>query len=365
MYTQGESAERARELLFADARSAGLLPPVNPHALGITLESADEFLARMRANERPSNNVIHLASRRKKRRLPHMVAAAAAASIVAVSLSVAQPWATSTASADTPAVLDFEFANAKKISYAPGEDPTTALLQLAKTAKADKTDYGTGPSQHVVTENWFTNTDELDAVTLIPQVNEVQVNADGSRSLVEHRGEPLAADGRGAPTSGLWDSLPVKGKDEQPAKTVDADFAASLSSSTSALRSALLKEAECADTNPGEARSMCLYFEVGDLFANYVVSPKLASALWTMLSEEEAFRLLGNVKDRAGRDGVGISIVEKATLTQRYVLIVSPKTGQLIGQEQILIKETPTLDLEAPAIMSFTAYLDSSFTAAP
>ncbi|MCW2747769.1 MAG: hypothetical protein JWP10_911 [Nocardioidaceae bacterium] len=110
---------------------------------------------------------------------------------------------------------------------------------------------------------------------------------------------------------------------------------------------------------------MCLYFSVRDLYSNYVVSPKLASALWTMLAHEENFSLLGNVKDRAGRDGVGISIIQKSTLTERFILIISPETGKLLGDEEVLIKKTPKFDLEAPAIMSFTAYLDSSFTAAP
>ncbi|MCW2747770.1 MAG: hypothetical protein JWP10_912, partial [Nocardioidaceae bacterium] len=89
------------------------------------------------------------------------------------------------------------------------------------------------------TENWFTNIEELDAVTLIPQVNESWINKDGSRTTIEHRGEALAADGRGAPENGLWDTLPVKDKSREKAKSHVANFASNLPTDSAKLSKVL------------------------------------------------------------------------------------------------------------------------------
>ena len=43
------------------------------------------------------------------------------------------------------------------------------------------------------------------------------------------------------------------------------------------------------------------------------------------------------------------------------MLIADPKTGRLLGSEQILIAPADGIALEAPAIMSFTAILESKY----
>ena len=73
-------------------------------------------------------------------------------------------------------------------------------------------------------------------------------------------------------------------------------------------------------------------------------------------------RSLGAVKDRAGRSGVGISFIPAHAPMFRLVLIISPRTGELLGTEEILIKDSPDIGFTAPAIMSFTAILQSRYT---
>jgi hypothetical protein len=80
-----------------------------------------------------------------------------------------------------------------------------------------------------------------------------------------------------------------------------------------------------------------------------------------MLRAERGFRLLGAVEDRVGRVGVGISLIAADAPEFRHVLIADPKTGRLLGTEEILIAPVDGIDLEAPAIMSFTAILESRY----
>lgn len=349
---------REVEELRRVALEAGITGTMSPESLGIELDSPDDFLARMKALE-PPQRLIRMRRGR--------VAALAIGSIAAASaliLGVIPLWPKSTAEASTPPILTFEFAAAKDIAYAPGKDSKPELQRLATVAAGAKRSVARGDVQHVVTDNWFASIEAGDSKTatvLIPQINETSLRTDGSFQLVERRGTPLSPDGRGLPEHGAWDKQPKTADEMHPPGTLDPVFAQNLPLQSSALRSALLEEADCSNDDPGTIRSNCLVQQIISLYSLYVIPPKLASALWKMLSEEDGLRLLGDVKDRAGRDGTGISLIPEDEFQTRFVLIISPRTGQLLGSENILIKTTPDLDVQAPAIISFRAILDSRF----
>lgn len=339
------------ERLRKTALDAGLDPRVDPEDVGVRLDSADDLLARFAAP--PADEL----SVRRTRRFAILAAASIAASAALV-LGILQPWSSSPAAADTPPVLDYEFANAQNIAYAPGKDATSALRDLAVAATRSAEPPGRGDVQHVVTDNWFASIGDdegADDIALVPTLNETWLSPDGSFRLIERTGKPLSADGRGVAKE--VEGLQSRADETQPADSIDPTLLSSLPEDPARLRPALLKATECDRDPAGNPRAWCLIGKVEEYNSTYVVPTRVTAALWDLIAEQGATRLLGEVKDRAGRPGIGISLIPAQRDEYRRVLIADPRTGRLLGVEEILIKTLPDLDVKAPAITSFTAYL--------
>lgn len=337
------------------ATRAGIVGVIDPHDVGVELEPVEQLLARLRQDS-PRDD---LAVRRSRRRRAVLFASSVAAVGVLVA-GILQPWGSAPVQAATPALLDYQFASIDSIAVAPGKDPDTVLERLAAAADERPPTSGSG-TQHVVRDSWFADVDTTSADTapLIPQINESWLAADGSLRIVERRDDPLPEDGRGLPTRGGWTDQPTSADETQPPGSYDPDRAATLPTDPDALRAELVKSAGCPDTDAGTSRALCLYDEILALHQIYVVPPAVDAGLWRMLSDEEGFRSLGQVKDRAGREGVGISLIADERPQSRYVLIADPTTGELLGSEEILISSVDDLEIDAPAILSFTAILDA------
>ena len=346
-------------LLRRTIKSAGLLSLIEAPHEEPGLESAEDFVARMKSLDARK----HAIGVRRRLRYTSLAGSALVAAAMLV-VFVVQPWQQPVAAADTPAVLDYEFASATSIAYASGEDPRAELLALSSAAANQRPDPSDGRVQHIVTDNWFASFDDnLATAAVIPQINETWLSPNGSLRLVERRGTPLAADGRGLPTDGSWDNQPSATDETHPAGSNDADLVHELPAAPDGVRDQLLNQRGCEDRQRGLTRSFCLQQQIVDLHRNYVVAPKIHSNMWRMLADEDGFRLLGKVKDRAGREGIGISLISDGEPGYRNVLIISPDTGELLGSEEILIKTFPNVDLRAPAITSFTAFLESGYRA--
>lgn len=356
--TEPFSDRHAVDRLRETAHAAGLNPTLTPESLGVELDSADDFLSRMK-----SLDDDEVSKRRSLRRVIIACSSVAAAGVVAV--AVLQPWTSPTAAADTPPVLRYEFAAAENIAHAPGKDARATLLELAKAASKAPTATSHGANQHVVTDNWYASIDDnahKDSVAVIPTVNETWLSAKGSLRLIERRDSPLAPDGRGLPQKGTWDKQPPTSDETHQAGSNDTKAIAALPRTASALKPALLTLTQCDDAARGSVRAHCLLTKMDEYNSFYVVPPRMTSAFWSLLADQDATRLLGTVKDRAGRNGVGISLIHPTRPQYRLVYIVNPATGQLLGIEEILIKADAQLKLKAPAITRFTAFLESEFT---
>lgn len=346
------------------AAQAGIRGPIDPHEVGIELESAAELLTRLKAQDGAADE---LAPRRSRRRRISLIASSVAAAGVVVA-GVLQPWGSTPVQAMVPAILDYEFAAADAISVAAGEDPAPVIRQLADAASSLPDPPARTGTQYVVTDNWYADIEaetveeaEADNSVLTPQINETWLAPDGSVRIVERRDDPLPADGRGLPAKGEWDEQPKSSDETSPASSKDPDLASTLPTDPGGLRDALLKIAGCADTTPGTTRAFCLYQRIVTLNNRYVLSPRLNAAVWQMLQDEKGFRSLGEVKDRAGRTGIGISLISDDQPQYRYILIADPETGRLLGSEQILIAPADGIPIKPPAIMSFTAILESKY----
>jgi hypothetical protein len=256
-------------------------------------------------------------------------------------------------------VLDYEFANAQNIAYAPGKDATSTLRELSTAARAFTEPSGDGGVQHVVTDNWFGSIDDnkgSNNIALIPTINETWLSPDGSFRLIERTGQPLTADGRGVAKQGFG-NRPTRADETQPAGSFDPTLLSSMPTDPARLQSALLKATECDDDPAGNRRARCLFVRLEEYNSSYVVPTRVTAALWDLIADQGATKLLGEVEDRAGRPGIGISLIPTDRKEFRQVLIADPRTGQVLGLEVILIKTVTDLDVTAPAITHFTAFL--------
>lgn len=351
------------ELLRRDARAIGMPGQVTPESVGIsTPQTAEDVLARIKARTTEPTHAddgVVVALPKKHRRIAARVLALAAAAAGVVGLIVA-PWQQPSATADTPPVLDFEFANAQNIAYAPGEDARATLLSLARTAADQPSLPKNGTTQYQLTENWFASLEATKEAELIPTRSEFWLRTDGSMRIREATGLPLSPDGRGL--TGRKTTGARVSDNTYPPSDVPASFINDLDRDHRRIRTALFDSAQCEPRTPGLARTSCLYRAIIRVHDQFVIPPDVSAGFWRILADEPSLRLLGSVTDRAGRAGIGISLIPDGSPQFRIVMIISPKTGQLLGTEDILIKDDPEVGVEAPAIYSFTAILKAEYT---
>ena len=354
------SADDELGMLRREAEELGMPGEITRESVGLPPVTAEEILARLksRLNEPTAVPIAVPTSSRRQIVLRVVGFAAVIAGVIGL---LVNPWHQGSAEADTPPVLDYEFASARNIAYAPGEDAASTLMELASTAHKQPSVPQDGPHQLVVTDNWFIALDDSRDAQLIPKQRELWLRSDGSRQAREVSGRPLAPDGRGLRASKT--SRPSGASVETyPAEGLDAQYISKLGTSTETVRTALLDRGECEDRDVGPVRASCLFQEIVSLHDQYVVPPDTAAAFWRVLAAEPTMRSLGAVKDRAGRQGIGISFIPIDAPQFRRVLIISPQNGQLLGTEDILIKSDPNVDLRTPAIYGFTAILSAQYT---
>ena len=353
-----ETAELRREM-----SSTGVSGYLEDDLADVELESSESLLARLKSFE-GSDGVIAMPTRDSRRRLVPTLLAGTAAAVVAGVLVAVQPWGTPVAQASTPPLLDYEFAEARRIADAPGIDPAEALEQLALAAEQARS--GTSPSatQHVITEEWSIDNDfdpDPDS-TITATRTETWLRPDGSFRTRAHLGQPLNADGRGVPLGGRLDrSTAFFDEGDEPAGSWDADFFTHMPNSVDDMRSKLLDDIQCADTERGQERTWCLTDQLRNLSQIYVIPPDAMASIWRMLAQEEGIRSLGTVKDRTGRESVALSFIWVGAPEYRMILLGDPQTGQVVGSERILIKPSPSSPVEPPAIQDFFTIVKSEY----
>lgn len=95
---------------------------------------------------------------------------------------------------------------------------------------------------------------------------------------------------------------------------------------------------------------------VADALRETAPGPDLRVRALTVLGRLEPYvEYRGPVRDLLGREGVGIAGLDPANGT-RHTLIFSPETGEVLGEEQVLLTSADPA-LPAPALLSLTAVL--------
>lgn len=329
------------------------------------IETADQFIARMKQRDIEAQtsgsfgSTKPLGKRSKSQRVRRLVGVASALAATAALVMVIGRPGGSPAAAAAPPVLDFEFASAVRIAYAPGQDPTKDLDLLADAAATNVVEPSHGGRiQYKKSYNWYVDLDDRGSSKIVPRVSETWLLPNGSLTTHESVGRPLRSDGRGVLADGGRRVI----NETIPAGSLDADFARSLPTEPGQLAQSLLEHSECESRTRSAARSMCLYREIVGLAQTYVISDQLAKAIWSMLRTEVGFRTLGSVEDRAGRDAVGISIIDPEEPHVRHLILGSLGGGQIVGSEEILIQRDAGLDIKPPSVLSFSTVIEYRLT---
>jgi hypothetical protein len=188
--------------------------------------------------------------------------------------------------------------------------------------------------------------------------------ADGSGRISQHRTNPRGTDGQFNPSLPSSTAGPESSDDFDPG-AFDAALSASLPRDPAALRAALLDlmgGVRCQPTP--EAATSCLVNEVRALYAQFVIPPDLAAALWTVLAGEPSLKDLGTTIDRLGRPARAIALDAAAGDAETVtVLLISPGDGQLIGTETVTLEE-PALEIDRPTVTGFETYTARTWVAA-
>lgn len=349
--------EREVEETRAFFRERGLLPPI-PERYDPDDEDAERLLRQILARGKPRPGT----GRRRA-----LLAAAAVAVVATAGGAYALLHGTPATAAETPAMLVYSAAGPESVGSAP--PATDALAAAARSAATAPDPGGTGAVQYVATYGWSSNV-QMDAtgpvqVAIYPTLTQWWLAPDGAVRADEHRGAPLGLDGRLAVDVGRAPD-PVT-SETSPAGTIDADLARRLSTDPATLRAELL------DTQAGlpcdqDARwqAECLVRAVQMIDDQYVVSPSLASAMWSVLADEDPLRSLGTTVDRLGRPASAVALpLELGQPSEAVlVLLLSESTGAYLGAETVTLRSS-ILGIDEPTVTDFSVLSTAQWVEAP
>jgi hypothetical protein len=285
------------------------------------------------------------AARRAAGRRPGRLGLAVAlATVVAVALSVAalgpdlgRDRPAGGAYAATPPVL----------AYTPaGQDAAAALRRIADRTATLPDTTGDGRYALVETRSWnlFTRVEGGERVTsaVVESRTSTWTADDGSGRVMDvyrvpGKGPHVEDDTRRAGELALmW-----------PLRSLPADDAA------------LARELE--RNHPVENGPAERLVAVADAYRQMPLAPDVRAAVLRYLATTPGLTLTGRVTDRAGREGIAVSVEsDYSGLPTRYTLIFDPDDGRLLGTEDMLTTTAGKLGVRVPSVISYTVFLDGS-----
>lgn len=101
-----------------------------------------------------------------------------------------------------------------------------------------------------------------------------------------------------------------------------------------------------------------LLVAIADYYSENNPNPAQRAAILRLLSQTENVFGLGDVTDRAGRDGIAFGVdTAMSGAPSRLSLIFDPGTGQLLGQEEVAFALTNDGSrLDEPVVVSYTSF---------
>lgn len=282
------------------------------------------------------------------------VAAAAAVAIAGLAVLRGRAEPASPGQEATPALLAFQTGG-------PMTSAREALLKAAASAGRQPDNIGTGKYLYVETQGWYLNTRVSGKVVrsaVIPVRRRQWIAADGSGRIDSaplppyfpsaRDREAWLADGQPSPQASTDNFGPGGLGLMWPPDSLSAD---------QATLTKQLEQGHPVDLGPAET-----LVAVSDLYNEQPVPPAIRAALLRIVANLPGLSYDGMTTDRAGRKGIGVSLVSALGLPTRYIMIFDPVTGQLLDSEQVLTTSAGQLNVPIPAVISYTVYLRSDRT---
>lgn len=264
----------------------------------------------------------------------------------------------------TAPMLAYRLAGVSSPSRASRLPPARALLRHLARVAAGQPAIPQPPGAdvgYVLTNEWYMSVavaGRTNTVAIIPEVDKTWTAPGGMDRHLTLRGKPLAG-----PVGSL---LTLRAAEyRQPVSDSTSRTAAQfgplvpgLATNPVRLRAQLLRASGYrGDPRPVPAGYQ-LFGVVADLH-HQVVPSRLEAAIWRVLAGQHDVRYLGTVTDRAGRRGDAVATTVSG---ERLVLIISPSTGRLLGEEDIFLTNPGALNVRTfPMVASYVAYLSQGW----
>lgn len=113
--------------------------------------------------------------------------------------------------------------------------------------------------------------------------------------------------------------------------------------------------------------SILLVEAIGALYASQPVPPAVRAQVWRLLAAVPGVTTNGTTEDRVGRSGTVITVPDDGSahgLAGRHEMVIDPASGQLLEYDDI-ITEAGGLNVDVPAVLGLTVYLDHGYTQRP
>lgn len=117
----------------------------------------------------------------------------------------------------------------------------------------------------------------------------------------------------------------------------------------------------------GEREAPVQYLEdIAELAGLRLLGPAERAAVLRLLAELPGMTVAGTVVDRSGRTGEAFAIESDFHgLPTRYIIIIDPSTGGLLGYEEMLTTTAGKLNVRIPAVISYRCYLTADYAPMP
>ena len=203
-----------------------------------------------------------------------------------------------------------------------------------------------------------------------PHIREQWIGRDGGgRVRTRLRGEPRFPGPRdrerwqaaGSPDLGGEMDLPLVNEDAPPPgapgfslgqEAISYEQLLDLPTDADRLYERLRQAAERGGSGPDDE----LFTIVGDLLRGAPIPSDLRGALYRVAARVPGIRAVGEVRDAAGRRGVGIGRDNQGV---RSVLIFDPATAELLGEQNVLLERGDYVDAAPGTVTGEAAYLEA------
>ncbi len=236
------------------------------------------------------------------------------------------------AEAATPELLTV--AHAPRQAGAPAQ-----LRQIADRIEGRPDDVGSGPGVEMSYRTWslFTRIDDVDVRSrVVPQEITRAVDAEGSATI----------------TTRVSDD---DGDERETVTQVREEPIEELPATLEQMRQRL------EERNPSSAAGR--FNAVVETLLDQPAAPDSRAAILRYLAATPAVATVGDVEDRLGRSGTGFTVESDASgLPTRYLLVIDPRDGNVLGYEEMLTRDAGKLEVPIPSVIQYISWESALYT---